>query len=124
MAKNVSAERRTARRLRHARVRKSLSGTSARPRLAVYRSLQHIYAQVIDDLAGHTLVAASTRDPQLASALDGKSKREQAEVVGRVVAERAQEAGVSAVVFDRGGHNYHGRVKLLADAARGAGLTF
>lgn len=124
MAKNVSAERRTSRRLRHTRVRKALSGTPARPRLAVYRSLQHIYAQVIDDLAGHTLVAASTRDPLLAADLTGKSKREQAEVVGRVVAERAKEAGVSAVVFDRGGHNYHGRVKQLADAARGAGLTF
>jgi large subunit ribosomal protein L18 len=124
MAKNVSAERRSARRLRHVRVRKSLSGTAARPRLAVYRSLQHIYAQVIDDLAGHTLAAASTRDPLLAAALTGKSKREQAEVVGKAVAERAQAAGIAAVVFDRGGHNYHGRVKLLAEAARGAGLNF
>jgi large subunit ribosomal protein L18 len=124
MARNVSENRRRSRRLRHLRVRKALAGTGPRPRLAVYRSLQHIYAQVIDDERGHTLVAASTRDPALAGELSGKSKREQAEVIGRAVAERARSAGVETVVFDRGGYNYHGRVKVLAEAARGAGLAF
>jgi large subunit ribosomal protein L18 len=124
MAMNVSERRRRARRLRHARVRKGLSGSTARPRLAVFRSLQHIYAQVIDDLAGHTLAAASTRDPLLAAEVSGRPKREQAAAVGRAVAERARSAGVEAVVFDRGGYNYHGRVRSLAEAAREAGLKF
>jgi large subunit ribosomal protein L18 len=124
MGANVSAARRKGRRLRHARVRRQLAGTQARPRLAVFRSLQHLYAQVIDDGQGHTLVSASTRDPALAGDLSGKTKREQAEVVGRVVAERARSAGIESVVFDRGGYNYHGRVRALAEAAREAGLTF
>jgi large subunit ribosomal protein L18 len=124
MSTRIAAERRRARLLRHARVRQKVSGTAARPRLAVYRSLQHIYAQVIDDERGHTLTAASTRDAALAGQLAGKSKREQAEVVGRAVAERARALGVEGVVFDRGGYNYHGRVRVLAEAARGAGLSF
>jgi large subunit ribosomal protein L18 len=124
MSTRVAAERRQARMLRHARVRRKVTGTAERPRLAVFRSLQHIYVQVIDDLRGHTLVAASTRDATLAGALAGKSKRDQAAVVGRAVAERAVAAGITTVVFDRGGYNYHGRVRVLAEAAREAGLIF
>jgi large subunit ribosomal protein L18 len=124
MSTRIAAERRRARMLRHARVRRKLSGTGVRPRLAVYRSLQHIYAQVIDDDRGHTVAAASTRDPALASQLVGKTKRQQAQVVGQAVAERARAAGVEVVVFDRGGYNYHGRVRELAEAARAAGLSF
>jgi large subunit ribosomal protein L18 len=124
MSTNNSAVRRRMRRERHARVRRKVTGVPARPRLAVFRSLRHIYAQVIDDLGGHTLVSASTRDASLAAALSGKSKREQAEVVGRTVAERARASGVEAVVFDRGGYNYHGRVRVLAEAARAGGLSF
>lgn len=124
MITNISAERRKARIRRHARVRKQLGGSAERPRLAVFRSLQHIYAQVIDDSRGHTLASASTVDAQLAGQLAGKPKREQAALVGRTVAERAKASGVAAVVFDRGGYRYHGRVKALADAAREAGLDF
>jgi large subunit ribosomal protein L18 len=105
---------------RHRRVRSKITGTANRPRLAVYRSNARIYAQVIDDASGHTLVAASSLDKDVAS-----SKRaEQAALVGKLLAERAKEAGVQAVVFDRGGYLYHGRVKALADAAREAGLEF
>jgi large subunit ribosomal protein L18 len=92
--------------------------------LCVFRSERHIYAQVIDDRAGRTLAAASSLDAGLAAELAGKSPRERAKIVGRAVAERAKERGVAAVVFDRGGYVYHGRVRELADAARGAGLTF
>lgn len=108
---------------RHSRLRKRVAGSSERPRLNIFRSNQHIYAQVIDDVAGNTLVAASTNEKGWAEA-DGKTKTEQAKIVGRLVAERALSAGVSKVVFDRGGFKYHGRIKALADAAREAGLNF
>jgi large subunit ribosomal protein L18 len=101
-----------------------ISGTADRPRLNVSRSLQHIYVQVIDDVAGHTLVSASTLDESLAQELKGKTKREQSAVVGKAVAQRALDAGINEVVFDRGGYLYHGRVKALADGAREAGLKF
>ena len=113
-----------ARTRRHARVRKTVSGTPERPRLNVFRSAQHIYAQVIDDVAGHTLAAASDADKDLAKQLAGKNKTERAKIVGRAVAERAKANGVSLVVFDRGGYKYHGRVQALADGAREAGLGF
>ncbi len=113
-----------ARQRRHARVRKSVSGTPARPRLNVFRSAQHIYAQVIDDVAGHTLAAASDADKELAAEVRGKTKTERAAGVGRAIAERAKANGISLVVFDRGGYKYHGRVQALADAAREAGLGF
>jgi large subunit ribosomal protein L18 len=115
---------RTARYKRHARVRAKVSGTADRPRLCVYRSLQHIYAQVIDDVQGRTLVSASTVDPEIAKDMNGKKKSDQAEVVGLLVARRALEAGITQVVFDRGGYKYHGRVKTLADAARKGGIKF
>jgi len=105
---------------RHRRVRSKITGTANRPRLAVYRSNARIYAQVIDDASGHTLVAASSLDKDVA----GSKRAEQAALVGKLLAERAKEAGVRAVVFDRGGYLYHGRVKALADAAREAGLEF
>ncbi len=108
---------------RHARLRKRVAGTSERPRLNVFRSLSHIYAQVIDDTTGKTLVAASSLDPSLHSG-DGKNKTQQAVEVGKLVAERALQAGINEVVFDRGGYKYHGRVKALADASREAGLKF
>ena len=111
-----------ARQKRHARLRLHLAGDSARPRLAVFRSLNHIYAQVIDDASGRTVAAASSLEPELRSASGTKSAG--AAVVGRLVAERAKAAGVGKVVFDRAGFRYHGRVKSLADAAREAGLDF
>ena len=110
---------RAARQRRHRRIRVSLSGTTQRPRLNVYRSLQHIYAQVIDDTTGSTLAAAST----LGADVSG-SKTERAKAVGKSIAERAKEKGINTVVFDRGGYLYHGRIKALADAAREAGLDF
>src|SRR5947208_4580644 len=109
---------------RHRRVRKKVTGTSARPRLAVFRSLQHIYAQVIDDTHGHTLAAASTLDPDLRKSLKTGGDIEAAKAVGKLLGERAREKGVEKVVFDRGGFMYHGRVQSLADAAREAGLQF
>lgn len=113
---------RAARKRRHERVRKTVSGTPARPRLAVFRSTSHIYAQVIDDAKGHTLAAASDIDAALKG---GKgSKTDRAKAVGDAVAKKAIEAGVSAVVFDRGGNRFHGRVKALAEGAREAGLKF
>ena len=121
MAKATSVLARTR---RHTRVRKSVSGTEVRPRLNVFRSSQHIYAQVIDDLKGHTLAAASDADKALASDLKGKNKSERAVVVGKTIAERAKANGVELVVFDRGGYKYHGRVRALAEAAREAGLGF
>ena len=122
MAKNKS--RSVARIRRHRRVRKHVSGTPARPRLNVFRSLNEIYAQVIDDEAGITLVSASTVDNELRSKMDGLTKTEQAKEVGLAVAERAKDKGVEAVVFDRGGYRYIGRVKALADGAREGGLKF
>jgi large subunit ribosomal protein L18 len=108
----------------HDRVRLTVSGTAERPRLCVYRSLEHIYAQVIDDRAGKTLVSASTADKETKKNLKGGGNVAAAKVVGKVIADRAKAAGVSTVVFDRGGYKYHGRVKALADAAREAGLQF
>lgn len=115
-----------ARKRRQARVRKNLSGVSERPRLNVFRSLNHIYAQVIDDSKGLTLVSASSLDASIrvAEVASGKGKTERASLVGKLVAERALEAGITQVVFDRGGYKYHGRVKALADASREAGLKF
>jgi large subunit ribosomal protein L18 len=120
----MSEKGRIARLRRHRRVRAKVSGTSERPRLNVFRSLTNIYAQVIDDVAGHTLVSASTIDRELRGQVDGKDKTEAAKLVGQLLARRALEAGVKQVVFDRGGYRYHGRVKALADAAREAGLEF
>ena len=108
----------------HDRVRLTVSGTAERPRLCVYRSLEHIYAQVIDDRAGRTLVSASTADKDTKKNLKGGGNVAAAKVVGKAIADRAKAAGVSKVVFDRGGYKYHGRVKALADAAREAGLQF
>lgn len=116
--------KRLARQHRHARVRSHVSGTTERPRLCVFRSLRHVYAQVIDDLQGHTLVAASTLDAEVRPQLQGKDKTGQAAVVGKVLAERALAAGIKQVVFDRGGYLYHGRVEALAKAAREGGLEF
>ncbi len=117
-------DREAARRRRHARIRRKVSGTAERPRLNVFRSLEHVYAQVIDDWAGHTLVSASTIDAEIRPRVDGLSKTEQARIVGEVVAERALDRGIETVVFDRGGYQYHGRVKALAEAAREQGLKF
>jgi len=121
MAENMS---RVARQRRHERIRRSIHGTTERPRLNVFRSLQHIYAQVIDDEQGHTLVAASTLDPELREQLAGLNKSQQAARVGQLVAQRALANGLTKVVFDRGGFPYHGRVKALADGAREGGLEF
>ncbi len=118
----VAAERRTARARRHFRVRKRVSGTPARPRLVVTRSARHIYAQLVDDLAGHTVAAASTLDASIRETTGDKTAR--ARRVGELLAARAKDAGVSAVVFDRGGNRYHGRIAALADAAREGGLEF
>ncbi len=118
MASNNRAE---IRRGVHTRIRKKVSGTAERPRLAVFRSLNHIYAQVIDDVSGVTLAAASTTEKDLKGKTGGNI--EAAQTVGKAIAERAQAAGVSQVVFDRGGYVYHGRVKALLDATREAGLN-
>ncbi len=115
---------RDARNRRHARVRQKISGTTARPRLCVFRSLNHIYAQVIDDEQGSTLIAASTLDTEIKNDSKGKKKTGRAELVGSLVAKRAKEKGISQVAFDRGGFRYQGRVKALADAARKGGLKF
>ena len=113
---------RAARQRRHVRLRKTVVGTQERPRLAVFRSLTHIYAQVIDDAQGRTLAASSTLEKALKGASGNKTER--AKAVGSAVAQKAIEAGVTNVVFDRGGNRYHGRVKALAEAAREAGLKF
>ena len=113
-----------ARKKRHVRVRKTLSGTQARPRLNVFRSLNHIYAQVINDETGVTLVSASTLDKEVSAVVPNGGNVEAAKVVGKLVAERAVAKGISRVVFDRGGYLYHGRVAALAAAAREAGLEF
>ena len=111
-----------ARKRRHTRVRKKLSGTTARPRMVVNRSARHISVQVVDDVAGHTLACASTMEKTLKSNSDDKSAK--AREVGKLVAERAKQAGISTVVFDRGGNKYHGRIAALADGAREGGLDF
>lgn len=118
----TKADKNATRKKRHARVRAKLSGTTVRPRLNVYRSNKHIYAQIIDDVNSVTIASASTMDKELS--LDGTSNVEAAQKVGELVAKRAVEKGVKEVVFDRGGYLYHGRVKALADAAREAGLQF
>ncbi|HCC33223.1 MAG TPA: 50S ribosomal protein L18 [Clostridiales bacterium] len=120
--------RNKARRKRHRRLRTRISGTANSPRLNVFRSLQHIYAQVIDDGRGVTLAAASSLDPEIRTAVAGQDggggKVATAQRVGELIARRARERGVSRVVFDRGGYRYHGRVQAMADAARSAGLEF
>ena len=118
------AERRE--RIRY-RIRKRVRGTSERPRLSVFRSVTHIYVQVIDDLAGQTLAAASTVEPSVKAAMDAEVKGgniKGAELIGTTIAERLKEKGINRVVFDRGGYLYHGRIKAIADAAREAGLEF
>ncbi len=113
-----------ARRRRHRRVRKKVTGSAQRPRLSVFRSLAHIYAQVIDDSQGRTLAAASDLEPEARQQTNGKGKLEAAKLVGRLVGQRARAGGITQVVFDRGGYKFHGRVKALADGAREAGLEF
>ena len=112
------------RKVRHHRQRRDLNGTEERPRLNVYRSTNHIYAQVIDDTTGNTLVAASTLDAELKAKLDDKTKTEASKLVGKLVGQRALEKGVKKVVFDRGGYLYTGRVAAVAEGAREAGLDF
>ena len=116
--------RKESRERRHRRVRAKVVGTPERPRLNVFRSLAHIYVQVIDDSTGTTLVSASTIDQELRAQMAGKKKSEQAKLVGQAVAARAKAKGLSLVVFDRGGYRYHGRVKAVADGAREGGLEF
>jgi large subunit ribosomal protein L18 len=119
-------DRRAARARRHRRVRKHVSGTTARPRLAVFRSLRHIGAQLVDDATGHTIVAASTTEPALRSILGDANActTAGATAIGKTISERAKAAGVDTVVFDRAGYLFHGRVKALAEAAREGGLKF
>ncbi len=116
--------KRVARQQRHEKKKKKVQGTPERPRVSVFRSARHIYAQIIDDSRGHTLVSASTLEAEVQAALEGKDKSGQAAVVGEVLARRALAAGIKQVVFDRGGYLYHGRVKSLAEAARAGGLEF
>ncbi|MDR7556810.1 MAG: 50S ribosomal protein L18 [Armatimonadota bacterium] len=120
----IRADRNALRKRRHLRIRARVRGTPARPRLSVFRSLKQIYAQLIDDTTGRTLVAASTLDPEVRGLVAGKTKTEAAVAVGQVLAQRALARGIQRVVFDRGGYKFHGRVKALADGARAAGLQF
>lgn len=113
-----------ARQRRHARTRAKVQGTPSRPRLCVFRSLNHTYAQVIDDSKGHTLAYASTLDPEIKGKTDSKAKSAKAQLIGSLIAKQALAKGINQVVFDRGGYKYHGRVKALAEAARQAGLKF
>ncbi|MGH3793700.1 MAG: 50S ribosomal protein L18 [Pseudonocardiaceae bacterium] len=122
VGRDVSTRRRLARSRRHFRLRKRISGSPQRPRLVVNRSSRHIAVQLVDDLAGHTLAAASSIEPEVRAL--GGDKKAKAVRVGQLVADRARAAGVDRVVFDRGGHDYHGRIAALADAAREAGLEF
>lgn len=117
-------DRNALRQRRHLRARRRLAGLGSRPRLSVFRSLRQIYAQVIDDESGRTLASASTLDPEIRERVAGKRKTEAATAVGEVLARRAKAKGITAVVFDRSGYLYHGRVRALADAARAAGLEF
>lgn len=112
------------RKRKHLRVRKKVFGTQERPRLNVYKSLHHIYAQLIDDTKGETLAAASTLSPEIRDEVGGKKNIDAARIVGRLIAEKARAKGIAKVVFDRGGYPYHGRVAALADAARENGLEF
>ncbi|OGN92242.1 MAG: 50S ribosomal protein L18 [Chloroflexi bacterium RBG_13_48_17] len=120
----VRIDTRLARKRRHIRVRARVKGTATKPRLCVFRSLNQIYAQIVDDSAGHTLVSASSLDAEIRDKVTGKKKTESAELVGSLVAQRALSKGVKQIAFDRGGYKYHGRVKALAEAARKAGLDF
>jgi large subunit ribosomal protein L18 len=122
VGKDVSTVRRLSRTRRHFRLRKKITGSPERPRLVVTRSTRHMVAQVIDDIAGHTLASATTMETDI-RAMEG-DKKARAARVGELVAARARDAGISQVVFDRGGHHYHGRIAALADAAREAGLEF
>jgi large subunit ribosomal protein L18 len=117
-------DRRSARKRRHLRLRNKVTGTTERPRLSVYRSLNHMYAQIIDDTQGITLAAASSIEPQLLQKLESTSNKEAAKEVGLLIAQRAKEKGISAVVYDRGGNIYHGRIAALAEGAREGGLEF
>ncbi len=112
------------RQLRHKRLRKKIEGTNERPRLSVYKSLNNFYVQIINDEIGHTLVAASTLEPEMKAKVSNGSNKESAELVGKLIAERALAKGIKTVVFDRGGYEYHGTIKALADAAREGGLEF
>lgn len=120
----TKADKNKARLKRHLRVRKNVQGTAARPRLNVYRSSKHIYAQLIDDVAGVTVASASTVDKELSGSIGNGGNVESARKVGELIAKRAQAKGYKSVVFDRGGYLYHGRIQALADAAREAGLEF
>jgi large subunit ribosomal protein L18 len=120
----IRGDRNALRKRRHLRVRARVRGTPARPRLSVFRSLKQIYAQVVDDTTGRTLVAASTLDAEVRALAAGKTKTEAAAAVGQVLGRRALARGIQRVVFDRGGYKFHGRVKALADGARAAGLQF
>jgi large subunit ribosomal protein L18 len=122
VGKDISTRRRVAKARRHFRLRKKVNGTAERPRLAVHRSSKHITVQIIDDLKGHTIASASSMEADV-RALDG-DKKARAAKVGQLAAARAKDAGITAVVFDRGGNAYHGRIAALADAAREAGLEF
>ena len=124
MADVQSKAKNEARRRRQRRVRAKIHGTAERPRLNIFRSNDNIFAQVINDDLGHTIASASTIDKELAAQVDGKTKSEAAKIVGQVLGERAKKAGVEAVIFDRAGFQYHGRVAALADGARDAGLKF
>jgi large subunit ribosomal protein L18 len=121
---NKQPDRHAARIRRHVRLRTNLEGGPTRPRLAVFRSLHHVYAQLIDDASGRTLAAASTKDAELRKSVKSPSSAEGATAVGKSIAERARQVGIETVVFDRGGFPYHGRIKALAAAARTAGLKF
>jgi large subunit ribosomal protein L18 len=120
----MKGTRKTLTQRRHQRIRRKVHGTAERPRLAVFRSHQHIYAQVIDDVKQHTLAAASTLDPDLKAGIESGGTRDASSQVGKLIAERALKQGIKQVVFDRGGKLYHGRVQALADAAREGGLEF
>lgn len=120
----ANKNRALARERRHARVRKQVFGSPERPRLNIFKSLTGIYAQIIDDMDGNTLVSASTVDKELREKVKGMKKSEQAKAIGQAIAERAKSKGISSVVFDRGGFRYTGRVKALADGAREGGLQF
>jgi large subunit ribosomal protein L18 len=120
----VKTDTRLARKRRHIRVRAKVSGTPTRPRLCVFRSLKHVHAQIIDDSTGHTMVSASSLDSEIRDKIAGKKKTENAELVGSLLAQRALNKGIKQIAFDRGGYQYHGRIKALAEAARKAGLDF
>lgn len=124
MADKTGKAKEASRRLRQRRVRAKIHGTAVRPRMNVYRSLTNIFVQLIDDDKGHTLISASTIDNEVAPQVQGKTKTEAAHIVGKVVAERAKNAGIEAVIFDRNSYKYHGRVAALADGAREGGLKF